>query len=78
MPEISESALMMTIQAIHQLAEQYERQRELVSGSGQADLDEIIEAYEIVAMELRDVYEHALAEGADLPSYDSLVRSGGA
>lgn len=73
MPEISENALMMSIQAIHQIAEQNSSERNAVTGQEQADYDEIIEAYEIVAMELRKVYEKARAEGSDLPPYSSLV-----
>ncbi|MCB1908171.1 MAG: hypothetical protein KDH15_12425 [Rhodocyclaceae bacterium] len=73
MPDISENALMMSIQAIHQLAEQYGAERDAASGSEQADYDEIIESYEIVAMELKAVYEKARSEGADLPPYASLL-----
>lgn len=72
--EVSENALMMSIQAIHQIAEQSSAERDAASGPEQADYDEIIEAYEIAAMELREVYEKAYAEGADLPPYASLVR----
>lgn len=74
MPEISENALMMSIQAIHRLNEQYSADRDAESGPDQADYDEIIEAYELAAMELRDVYEQARSAGADLPDYASLVR----
>lgn len=74
MPEISENALMMSIQAIHRIAEQNSAERDAAAGPEQADYDEIIEAYEIAAMELREVYEKAHAEGADLPPYASLVR----
>jgi len=73
MPEISENALMISIQAIHQIAEQNSNERNAATGPEQTDYDEIIEAYEIVAMELREVYEKARAEGADLPPYASLV-----
>lgn len=73
MPEISENALMMSIQAVHQLADQTSVARDAATGSEQADYDEIIEAYEITAMELRDAYEKLLAQGADLPPYASLV-----
>jgi len=73
MPQISENALMMSIQAIHQLSEQASTARESATGSEQADFDELIEAYEIAAMELREAYKAALAEGADLPAYESLV-----
>ena len=72
--EVSENALMMSIQAIDQIASQCSAKRDAVSGSQQADYDEIIEAYEIAAMELREVYEKARAEDADLPPYASLVR----
>lgn len=74
MPEISENALMMSIQAIHQLTEQCCAERDAITGPEQADHDEIIEAYEIVAMELREVYEKARAQGEDLPPYTELVR----
>jgi hypothetical protein len=74
MPEISENALTMSIQAIHRLAEQYSAERDATQGPDQADYDEIIEAYEIAAMELREVYERARSAGADLPAYASLVR----
>lgn len=73
MPEISENVLMLSIQAIHQIASQTDIARANASGSEQADYDEILEAYDIAAMELRRVYEGLLAEGADLPSYASLV-----
>jgi hypothetical protein len=73
MPEISENALMMSIQAIHQLADQTSVARDTATGSEQADYDEIIEAYEITAMELREAYEKLLAQGVDLPPYASLV-----
>lgn len=73
MPEISENALLMSIQAIHQIAEQNSSERNAATGQEQADYDEIIEAYEIVAMELREVYEKTRAEGNDLPPYSSLV-----
>ncbi len=73
MPEISASALMMSIQAIHQLAGQTSIARDAATGSEQADYDEIIEAYEITAMELRGAYEKLLAQGADLPPYADLV-----
>lgn len=69
MPKISENTLMISIQAIHQIAEQTSAERETASGPEQADYDEIIEAYEIAAMELRKTYEEACAEGADLPPY---------
>lgn len=74
MPEISENALMMAIQAIHQISQKYSLEREATPGPEQADYDEIIEAYEIAAMELREVYKKARGEGADLPPYVSLVR----
>lgn len=61
MPEISENALMMAIQAIHQISEQYSVKRNEATGPEQADYDEIIEAFEIAAMELREVYEKACA-----------------
>lgn len=73
MPEISENALMMSIQAIHQLAEQYSAERDAATGSEQADYDEVIETYEIVAMELRAAYEEARSKGSDLPPYASLL-----
>jgi hypothetical protein len=74
MPEISENALMMSIQAIHRIAEHYGAERNAVSGPEQADYDEIIETYEVAAMELRQVYEKARTQGADLPPYADLVR----
>ena len=73
MPQVSENALMMSIQAIHQIAAQTSIAREAATGSEQADYDEIIEAYEITAMELRHTYEEMLAHGSDLPPYDTLV-----
>lgn len=73
MPEISENALMMSIQAIHKISEQYSAERDTITGPEQADYDEIIEAYEITAMELKKVYEMSRAEGADLPPYASLI-----
>jgi len=71
--QISENALKMSIQAIHQLSNQACLARDAASGSEQADFDEVIEAYEIAAMELREAYKAALAEGADLPPYDDLI-----
>jgi hypothetical protein len=73
MPEISEKALMMSIQAIHQVTGQCSAEREVAVGSAQADYDEIIEACEIVAMELRTAYAQACAQDANLPPYASLV-----
>lgn len=72
MPDISENALMMSIQAIQQIIVQHSVDQDAASGPEQADYDEIIEAYEIAAMELRVVYEKTREEGADLPPYDSL------
>ena len=74
MPEISESALMMSIQSIHQIIAQNSVERNAAIGAEQADYDEIIEAYTITAIELRAVYEQLCAAGADLPPYVSLVR----
>jgi hypothetical protein len=74
MPAISENALMMAIQAIHQLSRQVSRERDETEGPERADYDEILEAYEIAAMELREVFEKARSEGVDLPTYASLVR----
>jgi hypothetical protein len=73
MPEITENSLMMSIQAVHQTISQTSIARDAANGSEQADYDEIIEAYEITAMELRRVYETVLAQGVDLPPYQSLV-----
>lgn len=73
MPEISENALMMAIQAIHQVAAQNAAARAAVSGPEQADYDEVIEAYEIAAIELRGVYERACVQGSDLPPYATLA-----
>lgn len=74
MPEITENALTMAIQAIHTVSEQYSADRDASHGPDQADYDEIIEAYEIAAMELREVYEQARNAGADLVPYATLVR----
>jgi hypothetical protein len=74
MPEISENALTMAIRAIHRVTEQYSAGRDATEGPDQADYDEIIEAYEIAAMELRELYEQARNAGADLPPYTNLVR----
>ena len=74
MPEISENALMMSVQAIQRIAAHYSAERDATPEPEQADYDEIIEAYEIAAMELKQVYEKARTEGADLPPYASLVR----
>lgn len=63
----------MSIQAIQQIAKHYIAERDTATGPEQADFDEIIEAYEIAAMELREVYEKLRSEGADLPLYSSLV-----
>jgi hypothetical protein len=71
--QISENALVMSIQAIHQLLEQARLARDAASGSEQADFDEVIEANEIAAMELREANKAALAEGADLPPYDDFI-----
>jgi hypothetical protein len=73
MPKISENALLMSVQAIHQLMEQVGVARDATAGAEQADYDEMIEAYEITAMELRKAYEAAIAEGSDLPPYESLL-----
>ncbi|WP_293374176.1 hypothetical protein [Nevskia sp.] len=73
MPEISDNALMMSIQAVHQIAAQNSAERDAATGSEQADYDEIIEAYEIAAMELRHVYEKACLQNANLPPYGSLL-----
>lgn len=72
MPDISENALMMSIQAIQQIIVQNSVDRDAATGPEQADYDEVIEAYEIAAMELRVVYEKTREEGADLPPYASL------
>lgn len=74
MPEISENALMMSIQAVHLTIEQSSAEQDAITGPEQADYDEIIEAYEITAMELQAVYEKAHALGSDLPPYADLVR----
>ncbi len=74
MLEISANALMMSIQAIHQVTGQYSAERDGVAGPEQADYDEIIESYEITAMELRKVYEQACVQHADLPPYETLIR----
>jgi hypothetical protein len=74
MPEISENALMMSIQAICHVTAEHSDKRNASAGPEQADYDAIIEAYEIVAIELREVYEKTRAEDADLPAYSSLVR----
>lgn len=67
MPNISENALMMSIQAIHQIAEQTSAERDAASEPERADYDEIIEAYELASMELRRAYEEACAGDAGLP-----------
>ena len=69
MPEISENALMMAIQAIQQVIEQCSAERDKATGSVQADYDHIIEAYEIAAMELQEVHARACAQGVDLPPF---------
>lgn len=74
MPEISENALMMSIQAVHLTIEQSSAARDAINGPEQADYDEIIEAYEITAMELKTVYEKLLAHDSGLPPYSDLVR----
>ncbi|NOT16420.1 MAG: hypothetical protein HOP21_12815 [Methylotenera sp.] len=71
--KVSENALMMSIQAIHQIAKRLSAERDASVGAEQANYDEMIEAYEIVAMELKTVYEKAHTEGADLPPYASLT-----
>ncbi len=73
MLEISENALMMSVQAVHYAIQHLSSEREAASGSEQADYDEIIESYEIVAAELRGVYQTAHAQGFDLPAYQDLV-----
>lgn len=73
MLEISENALLMSIQAIHQIIERHTTERNARTGPEQARYDEIIEAYEIAAMELRKTYEGAIAQGADLPPYADVT-----
>lgn len=73
MPEISENALMMSIQAIHQIIVAYSDQRDAAAPEDQADFDEIIESYEISAMELREVYNRIQSEESDLPPYADLI-----
>jgi hypothetical protein len=73
MPQISENALVMSIQALHQLDEQLCAVRKAATGSARADCDEMIEAFKIAAMELRKVHAKAQARGVAIPSYDSLV-----
>ena len=73
MLEISENALMMSVQAIHFATRQLGIDRESAVGPEQADYDEIIEAYELAAAELRDVYAQARLQGNDLPSYSDLL-----
>lgn len=73
MCKVSENALMMSIQAIHQITKRLSAERDATVGAEQANYDEMIEAYEIVAMELKTVYEKTYAEGTDLPHYASLT-----
>ena len=73
MQEISENALMMSVQAVQYAIQHLSAERDAVSGSEQADYDQIIESYEIVAAELRGVYQTAHAQGLDLPAYQDLV-----
>ena len=73
MLEISENALMMSVQAIHFATRHLGAEREAAAGPLQAGYDEIIEAYGIVAAELRQAYAQARARGCDLPSYAALV-----
>ncbi len=72
---ISENALMMSIQAIHHLLSGLTQERDETSDASQADYDEMIEAYTIAAMELREVYEKERLEDSVLPSYDDLISS---
>ncbi|MGN2248111.1 hypothetical protein ACFWZ3_15630 [Frateuria sp. GZRR35] len=73
MLEISESALMMSVQAIRFATRQLGIDRASAVGPDQADYDEIIEAYELAAAELRDVYEQARLQGSGLPAYSDLM-----
>ncbi len=73
MPEISENALMMSIQALHRIIVAYSDQRDAAAIEDQVDFDEIIEAYEISAMELREVYNRIRNEESDLPPYADLI-----
>jgi len=71
--EISENALMMSLQAIRFATRQLGVDREAATGAEQAGYDEIIEAYEIAGSELRAVYEQARLRSHDLPSFADLV-----
>ena len=73
MAEISDHALMLAIQAIHQGCAQIEAGRAGLSQTQQADCDEIIESYELAVMELRAAYEQARLTAPDLPPYASLI-----
>lgn len=73
MQEISENALMMSVQSVQYAIQHLSAERDAVSGSEQADYDQLIESYEIVAAELRGVYQTAHAQGLDLPTYQDLV-----
>lgn len=73
MLQISENALMMSVQAVHFAIKHLRAERDAMSGSRQTDHDVIIESYEIVAAELRAVYQAAHAQGFDLPAYQDLL-----
>lgn len=71
--EISENALMMSVQAVHYAIQKLGAERELLSGPEQASYDDIIESYQIVAAELHAVYEKARRQGYDLPVFAQIV-----
>jgi predicted component of type VI protein secretion system len=73
MAEISDTTLMLSIQAVGRAIRDLEQNRRAVDGPESADLDEMIETYEIAAMELRRAYEAARTASGNLPPYGSLL-----
>lgn len=73
MPNVSENALVVAIQAIDSLRRRYKAEVDADGEDADPDLQEILLSYENTAMELKRAYREAERGSAHLPAYDDLI-----
>lgn len=70
---LSPQTLMMAVQAVHAEMTRLTRLCEETDGPEVADLEDLLQTYELASVDLRTTYIAAWREAGNLPPYETLI-----